>query len=88
MFIHLGTMCGALLQYDTIRHFRNEIKCPAKKLVLGMPFYGQSYTIESSLTPEFGVAVSGPGVAGTYTKSAGTLAYYEVSLALLYPVKV
>lgn len=46
--------------------------------MLGLPFYGQTYKLKDSTKPEFGVAVTGPGTAGTYTKNEGTLAYYEV----------
>lgn len=61
-------------------YYTKVLKCPANKLVLGIPFYGQSFTLVDSEDPQFGDEVSGAGTAGTYTKSAGTLAYHEVQL--------
>lgn len=61
-------------------YYVTKLKCPASKLVLGVPFNGKSYTMKDSSNPQFGVAVSGAGTAGTYTKSAGTLAFYEVNI--------
>lgn len=55
---------------------------PASKLVMGVPSYGQSYTLsESPATgeqPGLHVLASGPGEPGVSTKSAGILAYFEV----------
>lgn len=50
------------------------------KLVLGVPFYGRSWTLAGrDSTP--GAAASGPGSPGRLMKDAGTLAYYEICLA-------
>lgn len=52
----------------------------AYKIIVGVPFYGQSFTLEQSserLIGE-GVAARGPGKAGEITKQPGMLAYYEI----------
>lgn len=55
---------------------------PSNKLVMGIPTYGQSFTLlrksQRNETPGFNVKVSGPGYTGDFTKSPGMLAYYEV----------
>jgi chitinase len=64
---------------------------PSRKLVMGMPLYGQSFTLGTSWdTPPdliankdghgLNVAASGGGQAGEYTKAVGFLAYYEVHI--------
>lgn len=61
-----------------------------RKLVMGMPFYGQSFTLGTSWdTPSsllvnkdghgLNVPARAGGQAGEYTRSSGFLAYYEVS---------
>lgn len=62
---------------------------PPSKLVMGMPLYGQTFTLESQWVSPMDVgekkvvsslnipAVSG-GEAGEYTRAKGFLAYYEV----------
>uniref|UniRef100_A0A671EIT1 Chitotriosidase-1 n=1 Tax=Rhinolophus ferrumequinum TaxID=59479 RepID=A0A671EIT1_RHIFE len=51
---------------------------PANKLVLGMPTYGRSFTLASSLDTGVGAPATGPGAPGPFTKEAGLLAFYEV----------
>nr|XP_031849252.1 probable chitinase 10 [Nomia melanderi] len=56
---------------------------PASKLVMGVPSYGQSYTLAESPAageeqPGLNAAASGPGQPGEFTKSAGILAYFEI----------
>ncbi|ETE66627.1 Chitinase-3-like protein 2, partial [Ophiophagus hannah] len=50
---------------------------PPKKIILGIPAYGRSFTLSTS---QNGVKAptSGPGTAGIYTKESGFLAYYEI----------
>jgi hypothetical protein len=48
-----------------------------EKLLVGIPFYGQSYTLASTNTM-VGAPTSGPGNPGEYTQQPGMLAYYEV----------
>ncbi|KAK3281481.1 hypothetical protein CYMTET_10732 [Cymbomonas tetramitiformis] len=56
--------------------------CPADKLVLGMPFYGRSFTLESSSDAFYGAAVTGAGRPGPGTGEGGFLAFYEVAHAV------
>lgn len=51
---------------------------PRKTLVMGMPMYGQAFTIND---PKAGTALNAKatkGTAGKYTRAAGFLAYYEI----------
>ncbi|XP_064085407.1 probable endochitinase, partial [Macrobrachium nipponense] len=53
---------------------------PASKIVLGVPFYGRSWTLAgSSNTP--GSPATGAGKAGKYVKERGHMAYFECCLA-------
>ncbi|XP_016285570.1 chitinase-3-like protein 1 isoform X1 [Monodelphis domestica] len=66
--------------YSNVRYAVDYIllkKVPANKLVMGIPTFGNSFTLASS-DSEVGAAILGPGTAGLYTKEPGTLAYYEV----------
>uniref|UniRef100_A0A1B6FKC7 GH18 domain-containing protein n=1 Tax=Cuerna arida TaxID=1464854 RepID=A0A1B6FKC7_9HEMI len=67
---------------DSIMYYINEMKCPSNKIVLGIPFYGRTYTMANPGRPQFGVPVSGPGTAGTYTNTTGFLAYHEICLLM------
>lgn len=56
---------------------------PPNKLVMGIPAYGQSFTLATNVSnhlPGFHEEVFGPGNSGKFTKSAGFLAYYEVRM--------
>ncbi len=48
------------------------------KLILGIPFYGQSYMLENQFDHSIGSLAEGPGNPGDYTQQAGMLAYYEI----------
>lgn len=49
------------------------------KIVLGLPIFGQGYTLKFSNLTDTGAPVLGPGKEGVYTKRQdGRLAYYEV----------
>jgi chitinase len=45
---------------------------------LGMPTYGQSFTLENVNNNELNAKAPGPGLAGEFTRSAGFLAFYEI----------
>lgn len=51
-----------------------------KKLVMGMPMYGQTYTLSSpSAGTGMGIPAIGGGTQGPFTRQSGFSAYYEVS---------
>lgn len=51
-----------------------------KKIIVGVPFYGQSFTLQQTSTKLVGtnVPARGPGKPGEFTKQPGMLAYYEI----------
>ncbi|KAG8229921.1 hypothetical protein J437_LFUL009655 [Ladona fulva] len=51
---------------------------PREKIVMGMPLYGQSFTLTQASTNGLNARASGPGQAGEFTRAAGFLAYYEI----------
>ncbi len=51
---------------------------PAKKLVMGMPLYGQAFTLGDKRDTGLNAKSSGKGQAGKYTRAAGFLSYYEI----------
>ncbi|KAK7070518.1 Cht3p [Halocaridina rubra] len=53
---------------------------PKDKLILGIPFYGRSFTLSSKENTEPGARISSGGTAGQYTQERGFLAYYEVCM--------
>jgi len=52
--------------------------CPSSKLILGMGTYGRSFTLTNAGNNGVGAPARGPGNAGTYTREAGFLSYYEI----------
>lgn len=62
---------------------------PSKKLVLGIPLYGRTFTLRDSSKTGIGDYHSGPGVGGRYTQEPGMLGYNEVNiLCLLYTLPI
>ncbi|CAG9817878.1 unnamed protein product [Phaedon cochleariae] len=49
-----------------------------QKLVLGIPFYGRTYTLASTTNVAIGAASIGAGSSGPYTAEAGMLGYNEI----------
>lgn len=59
-------------------HYWMEKGAPPSKLVMGMPLYGQSFTLSDAKNYGLNSRAPGPGTAGEFTRAAGFLAYYEV----------
>lgn len=55
---------------------------PAKKLMMGIPFYGQTFTLDKPANAKdqaaIGVRTRGAGLPGSITQQAGMLAYFEI----------
>ncbi|GCB62460.1 hypothetical protein scyTo_0013070, partial [Scyliorhinus torazame] len=54
---------------------------PAEKLNIGFPTYGHTFRLTTS-DHGIGAPSGGPGPAGKYTRSTGSLAYYEICTLL------
>lgn len=52
----------------------------ATKLLLGIAFYGRSFTLTDNANAGLGSSTTGAGTAGPYTQQAGILDYLEVDL--------
>lgn len=56
----------------------DELGGDKRKIIIGVPFYGQSYTLKVDKNHALGAETDGPGLAGEYTQQPGMLAYYEI----------
>lgn len=59
-------------------HYWLDQGTPPSKLIMGMPLYGQSFTLANQNARSLNDKSIGPGQAGTYTRAGGFLAYYEI----------
>lgn len=51
-----------------------------EKLVIGLPTYGRTFTLNSSNLTDIGAAAIKGGIAGEFTREPGFLSFFEVSL--------
>lgn len=49
------------------------------KLIMGVPLYGQSFSLADTKNRGLNAKSYGPGEAGEFTRAGGFLAFYEVS---------
>lgn len=60
-----------------VRYWMEKGASPGK-LIMGMPLYGQSFTLADTTDNGLNAKAHGPGESGEFTKNGGTLAFYEV----------
>lgn len=48
------------------------------KLVVGIPFFGRSFTLQYVNETDIGAPIKGPGREGFYTQQPGLLSYFEI----------
>ncbi|XP_046972453.1 chitinase-3-like protein 1 [Vanessa cardui] len=63
---------------DVALEYWLEQGCPPEKLVLGLPFYGHTFQLASADNNGVGASAVGPGLAGPYTSTSGTIGYNEI----------
>lgn len=51
---------------------------PSRKLVMGMPLYGQSFSLADTKRNGLNEKSYGPGEAGEFTRAGGFLSFYEI----------
>lgn len=64
-------------------HYRLEKGTPAKKLIMGAPLYGQSFSLAERSQSGLNAPTYGGGEAGEATRARGFLSYYEVRFYFL-----
>ena len=64
---------------DSAVNFWLEKGFPAERIILGVPIYGRSFTLEDPALNGWGAPAKGEGVKGELTRLAGTLGYHEVN---------
>lgn len=75
-----GEQGDLLTVHQAVQHWLNS-GCPREKLVVGIPTYGRTWTLNSSST-SVGAPAQGGGTPGDLTGEAGFLAYAEICQAL------
>lgn len=56
------------------------------KLLIGLPFYGQSFTLKNKKNNVYGALADGPGNPGEFTRQPGMLSYYEICDKSKFPI--
>ncbi|PVD37548.1 hypothetical protein C0Q70_00142 [Pomacea canaliculata] len=66
------------LNMDWAARYWVEKGAPRDKLVIGVSFYGRSFTLKNPSEHQVGAVSVRPGQPGLFTKSAGLLSYFEI----------
>ncbi|CAH2098230.1 unnamed protein product [Euphydryas editha] len=56
--------------------------CPPEKLLLGLPLYGHTFQLTNAANSGVRAPANGPGLAGPYTATSGTIGYNEFCVKL------
>jgi len=59
-------------------HYWVEKGADRSKLVMGMPMYGQTFSLATTATAGLNTPATGRGEAGEFTRAGGFMAYYEI----------
>ncbi|XP_048248854.1 chitinase-3-like protein 1 [Haliotis rufescens] len=73
-----GTTTDPNLNVDAMASYWASLGIPKHKLLIGVPFYGKTFSLNDTSVNGVGAPAYGPGAAGKLTHEEGTLAYYEV----------
>ncbi|XP_055954952.1 chitotriosidase-1-like [Patella vulgata] len=65
-------------EVPTIGKYWVEKGMPREKIVVGMPMYGNTYTLASRYNSGLGAPVTGGGTKRAYSGVSGTILYYEI----------
>lgn len=66
------------LNVDAVVKYWLKAGAPAEKLILGVPFYGRSFTLATAEGNQPGAPHIGKGIAGNYSREPGVLGYNEL----------
>lgn len=66
-----------LIKDSTVKLMR-KLGADPSKIVVGLPFYGQTFTLSSNSEHGLGDPAKGSGHPGEFTQQPGMLAYYEI----------
>ncbi|XP_043485682.1 chitotriosidase-1 [Polistes fuscatus] len=69
---------NAKLTTDAAVQYWLDQGAPPEKLIVGVPFYGRSFSLQNAQNNKVGAPTTGPGMAGEYTREPGMLGYNEI----------
>ncbi|RXG60402.1 putative chitinase 3 [Armadillidium vulgare] len=81
LYVHSGDVDTLFNTDSSITQWIDKGADPLK-VIMGFPLYGQSFTLCDAASNGLNAASCGAGTAGTYTRQAGFLAYYEICFDL------
>jgi len=79
LFVHPSdTGDASHLNVEWAVNYLISLGMPPAKMVLGIPAYGRSFTLDDPSNNGIGAPTHKPGAPGPYTKEAGFISYYEI----------